>query len=70
MRPGQIIRDLRTRQGVSIKELALRIAAAGDTLDRTQLSRIEIGQRTLTAERAAIIARALGVPAKSFGVTD
>ena len=49
---GEWLRSLR-----EAKELPLRVVAAAAEMDQAHLSKVELGQRLLTAEQAAAIAK-------------
>lgn len=51
-RLGERLRRLR-----EAKELPLRVVAAAAEMDQAHLSKVELGQRSLTAEQAAAIAK-------------
>lgn len=52
LRFGEWLRGLR-----EAKELPLRVVAAAAEMDQAHLSKVELGQRLLTAEQAASIAK-------------
>jgi len=54
---GQFLRDTRTRQDLTLRELARRAK-----LSPAFLSDIELGRRTFSAKTLVTLARALGIP--------
>lgn len=58
---GRNVRDLRVERKMTQADLASRVY-----LDRTAISRLESGQRTVTAPELASIAGALGVDIRSL----
>lgn len=61
LRFGEWLRGL--REG---KELPLRVVAAAAEMDQAHLSKVELGQRLLTAEQAAAIAKFFDVDANEI----
>lgn len=55
---GEWLRSLR-----EAKELPLRVVAAAAEMDQAHLSKVELGQRLLTAEQAASIAKFFNIDA-------
>lgn len=58
---GEWLRSLR-----EAKELPLRVVAAAAEMDQAHLSKAELGQRLLTAEQAAAIAKFFDLDANEF----
>lgn len=58
---GEWLRGLR-----EAKELPLRVVAAAAEMDQAHLSKVELGQRLLTAEQAAAIAKFFGLDANEI----
>ena len=56
---GEWLRGLR-----EAKELPLRVVAAAAEMDQAHLSKVELGQRLLTTEQAAAIAKFFKIDAK------
>ena len=60
-RIGEWLRSLR-----EAKELPLRVVAAAAEMDQAHLSKVELGQRLLTAEQAAAIAKFFNLDANEI----
>jgi len=58
---GEWLRGLR-----EAKELPLRVIAAAAEMDQAHLSKVELGQRLLTAEQATAIAKFFGLDANEI----
>jgi transcriptional regulator with XRE-family HTH domain len=58
---GEWLRGLREAQ-----ELPLRVVAAAAEMDQAHLSKVELGQRLLTAEQAAAIAKFFDIDANEI----
>ena len=48
------------------KELPLRVVAAAAEMDQAHLSKVELGQRLLTADQASLIAKFFGIDANEI----
>jgi transcriptional regulator with XRE-family HTH domain len=61
--PANRIRELRKERGLTLDQLAALLdpPSSGAPINSSTLSKLEIGQRVVTPERAALIAKALGV---------
>lgn len=58
---GEWLRGMR-----ETKELPLRVVAAAAEMDQAHLSKVELGQRLLTAEQANAIAKFFGIEANEI----
>jgi HTH-type transcriptional regulator, competence development regulator len=60
-RLGEWLRGLR-----EAKDLPLRVVAAAAEMDQAHLSKVELGQRLLTAEQSNLVAKFFGIDANEF----
>jgi AcrR family transcriptional regulator len=63
--PGEVVREIRQRQRVSLRELARRVELSPATI-----SAIETGKTGISVQRLQQLARALGVPPSSLMELD
>ena len=66
--PANNLRNLRQERGFTLDGVIERLPV-GATIDRRMLSKLELGQRALSPERAAWLAAAFGVDPADL-VTD